>query len=148
MAKRKPRSDKGVKRTPKTEPKETVGLGDVVEAVTEATGIKKVVEALTDDCGCNERKAWLNQWEAPEMLKRLRKSLKAMQPEPLTKEEFDQLTDLLDVKHATYQDREKIATIYNRVYRQKVNCTKCSIARMVKQLRLVYINQKDEFCQE
>jgi len=36
--------------------KETVGLGDVVESVTKALGIKK-----TKGCGCNERKALLNQ---------------------------------------------------------------------------------------
>ena len=38
------------------------GLGDVVEKVTEATGIKKVVKKVFgDDCGCNERKQKLNQ---------------------------------------------------------------------------------------
>ena len=36
------------------------GLGDVIETVTEATGIKAVVEALTDDCGCAARKEALN----------------------------------------------------------------------------------------
>lgn len=38
-----------------------VGLGDVVEKITEATGIKKVVKSLFgDDCGCEERKERLN----------------------------------------------------------------------------------------
>ena len=31
------------------------GLGDIVTAFTEVTGIKKVVEALVDDCGCSAR---------------------------------------------------------------------------------------------
>mgnify|MGYP003134199837 CR=1 FL=1 len=38
------------------------GLGDVVEKVTEATGIKKLVKAVYgDDCGCEERKRKLNR---------------------------------------------------------------------------------------
>ena len=43
------------------ENKEPIGLGDVVEKITEATGIKKVVKAVFgDDCGCDERKQKLN----------------------------------------------------------------------------------------
>jgi hypothetical protein len=41
------------------------GLGDVVEAVTEATGIKKAVETVAKatgrDCGCGRRKEALNR---------------------------------------------------------------------------------------
>ena len=40
------------------------GLGDVIENITEATGIKKVVEAFTpegNDCGCDKRKEKLNK---------------------------------------------------------------------------------------
>ena len=41
------------------------GLGDVVEAVTEATGIKKAVETVAKatgrDCGCGRRKEKLNK---------------------------------------------------------------------------------------
>ena len=40
----------------------TIGLGDVVERVTEATGIKKAVKFIAgEDCGCNERKEKMNQ---------------------------------------------------------------------------------------
>lgn len=45
--------------------KETVGLGDIVEGITKVTGVKKVVEAiakkLDKDCGCGERKTFLNK---------------------------------------------------------------------------------------
>lgn len=41
------------------------GLGDVVEAVTEVTGIKKAVETVAKatgrDCGCRKRKEALNR---------------------------------------------------------------------------------------
>jgi hypothetical protein len=49
-------------RKPRTRKAKPKGLGDVVENITEATGIKKVVEAVAgDDCGCKERKLKLNQ---------------------------------------------------------------------------------------
>ncbi len=41
------------------------GLGDVIEKITEATGIKAVVEKVFDlagkDCGCDKRKEKLNK---------------------------------------------------------------------------------------
>lgn len=38
------------------------GLGDVIENITEKTGIKKVVKAVFgDDCGCKERKQKANE---------------------------------------------------------------------------------------
>ena len=43
--------------------KAPLGLGDVVEKITKATGIKAVVEAFTpegEDCGCDKRKKELN----------------------------------------------------------------------------------------
>jgi len=40
------------------------GLGDTIEAITEATGVKKVVQAISKatgkDCGCGKRKEYLN----------------------------------------------------------------------------------------
>ena len=38
------------------------GFGDTVEKFTSATGIKTVVKKVFgDDCGCDERPAWLNK---------------------------------------------------------------------------------------
>ena len=41
------------------------GFGDTVEKFTKTTGIKSVVEWVSDatgtDCGCEERKEWLNE---------------------------------------------------------------------------------------
>lgn len=40
----------------------SIGLGDVVEKVTKATGIKKLVKFVAgEDCGCSERKERLNK---------------------------------------------------------------------------------------
>ena len=45
--------------------KKAQGLGDTVEQITTATGIKAAVEMFSKatglDCGCDERKAKLNQ---------------------------------------------------------------------------------------
>ena len=43
--------------------KESKGLGDTIEKITEVTGIKKAVEKITgdDDCGCGKRKEKLNK---------------------------------------------------------------------------------------
>ena len=40
--------------------KRPVLLGDVIEDITENTGIKKVVKKIVKNCGCDERKEYLN----------------------------------------------------------------------------------------
>lgn len=56
-AKLKQDQKKGVARIEK-------GLGDVIEEVTEKTGVKKTVKTVSNalgfDCGCEERKEWAN----------------------------------------------------------------------------------------
>tara|TARA_Y100001963_G_scaffold148299_1_gene225964 strand:+ start:300 stop:569 length:270 start_codon:yes stop_codon:yes gene_type:complete len=54
--------------TPKAKPKPTpkgIGLGDVVAAITKATGIAAITKAISKktgrDCGCNKRRAALNR---------------------------------------------------------------------------------------
>ena len=43
--------------------KESKGLGDTIEKITEVTGIKKAVDKITgdNDCGCGKRKEKLNK---------------------------------------------------------------------------------------
>ena len=46
--------------------KQSKGLGDSIEKVTQATGLKSLTEIAAraagfKDCGCNKRKAWLNR---------------------------------------------------------------------------------------
>jgi hypothetical protein len=36
------------------------GLGDTIEKITKFTGIKMIVDAVTENCGCAEKKDWLN----------------------------------------------------------------------------------------
>ena len=37
------------------------GFGDTVDKFTTKTGIKAVVQAIAPNCGCEERKEWLNK---------------------------------------------------------------------------------------
>ena len=41
--------------------KKSKGLGDTVEKITIATGLKKLVDRMSEDCGCEERKEYLNE---------------------------------------------------------------------------------------
>lgn len=51
-----------MERGRKPKPKQSEGLGDTIEKITEATGIKTLVKAIAgDDCGCAERKKKLNE---------------------------------------------------------------------------------------
>ena len=38
------------------------GLGDTIEKFTTATGIKKLADKIPGGCGCNSRKAKLNEY--------------------------------------------------------------------------------------
>lgn len=59
------RGESGARPMLKINGKTITGLGDVVEAVAEATGAKKIVEKIAEktgrDCGCAKRKDWLNR---------------------------------------------------------------------------------------
>lgn len=37
------------------------GFGDTIDRFTSVTGIKAVVKAIAPNCGCDERKEWLNK---------------------------------------------------------------------------------------
>jgi len=37
------------------------GLGDTIDNFTTATGIKAIVKKVAPDCGCEERKDYLNK---------------------------------------------------------------------------------------
>jgi hypothetical protein len=95
----------------------TVGLGDVVEKITEATGIKKVVESITDDCGCDERKEKFNKiplWR--------RRKVRC-----IDEEDYKWLKDYLGSRRTkyTFEERERIVKIYNHIFRTKVKNSKC-----------------------
>ena len=109
------------------------GLGDTVEKITTATGIKKAVDTvfqkLEKSCGCEERKQKLNQ------------VFRYKKPECLTEQEFDLIKMAVDTKKNKFtpDEQEVYKTIYERIFKTKVECTPCSFAKVVwKDLQAVY----------
>ena len=110
--------------------KKAKGLGDVVEKITEATGIKSIVKAIAgDDCGCDERK---ERWN---------KKYKFKYTNCLTPEQFEYMTVFLDTKknRVSREDQKALVEIYNYVFnakRQLSSCPSC-IKNMIQKLEVV-----------
>lgn len=104
----------GTKNTKKQKSK---GLGDTVEKVFKATGVDKVAKwVLGEDCGCNERKEFLN------------KLFPYTKPECLTEEEFEYLHWYFTDRPSTItaDQQKRLVAIYNRVLHQKAKTTRCT----------------------
>lgn len=110
-----------------------VGLGDVVEKITKATGIKKVVKSIFgEDCGCDERKEALNKI----------RFFSQRNVECLTEEEYFTLEHWFSEERnvITTQDQILLFTIYNRVYNMRQERTSCSscIKTVIHELKLLF----------
>ena len=99
--------------------KNVVGLGDVVEKITEATGIKKLVKAIVgDDCGCDEKREKFNKavnWRTKRV-------------NCISEEDYKWTVDV-SLKKKTRWKREdivRLVSIYNSVFRTKIKPTSCS----------------------
>ena len=98
------------------------GIGDAVEAITEATGIKTVVKAIAgDDCGCEERKEFLN-------------NLFRARVECPTQEEWEFLKMVFETKPKLNGEvQRKMQAIYERLFSKKIvsSCTSCSFVKTI-----------------
>ena len=98
------------------------GLGDVVENITEATGIKKAVKAVVgDDCGCNERKELLNK------LFPFRKDVKCLEE---SEQKWIEVVYNRSNKSISFEDNKKICELYNKAFQPKTkkewtSCPQC-----------------------
>ena len=115
-------------RTPR---KKATGLGDTVENVLEATGIAKVAKfVLGEDCNCEERKKKLNEW------------FPYRQPECLTEEEYNWLTETRILEQDTFKPTEvtRVREIYSRVMKVRLEPSSCAscFREIVVNLRKVY----------
>ena len=109
--------------------KESLGLGDTIEKITEATGIKKVVKFLFgEDCGCTERKEILNKW------KPYIKCLKH--------HEYNYLNEWFTHNQVVvnFPQRTQLIKIYNRVFNKNQKDTRCSscMRDIINDLKRVY----------
>jgi len=102
----------------KFQDKQEVGLGDVVENITKATGIKKVVEAITDDCGCEERKEKFNKYNIWG-----RKRLNC-----ISEEDYNWYVDNNIKKKSKWKfdEIQKLVSVYNSIFNTKVKPSSCS----------------------
>jgi hypothetical protein len=110
---------------------ESKGLGDTVEKVLEVTGVSKVAKwLLGEDCGCDARKAKLNEL----FPYRKAKCLEQPEHEWLT-EWFNKKTDKI-----TPIEQNKLFAIHSRVFgvrNEPTSCGSCILER-VNQLKQVY----------
>ena len=111
----------------------TIGLGDIVEKVTTATGIKKAVKFIAgEDCGCEERKNKMNSIPI----------LKKRNVNCLTELEYNYLSEWFDKKVNVVRqaDQNKLLAIYNRVFNQRKQRTSCGscIKTMIEELKVLF----------
>ena len=115
---------------------ESKGLGDTVEKVLEATGIAKVAKwILGEDCGCDERKAKLNELFPYRQAKCLE------QPEyDWLKEWFNRKTEVVKPS-----EQKMILNIHSRVFgvrNEPTSCASCLMTR-VRDLEQVFKTYED-----
>lgn len=120
-------------RFEKEQESKSKGLGDTIEKITKATGIKKVVEAITDDCGCEDRKDFLNNLVRYKVVN------------CPTEEEYDYLNKFFSNSNGMRvraAEQRMLLTIYNRVFSQRQQMSSCSscVAKIVKDLRVLIQN--------
>ena len=115
------------------------GLGDTIEAITEATGIKAVVEVFSKatglDCGCSERKEALNK------LFPYNRNINC-----LTESDYNLLTTFLEPnKNTLTPDEQKIVSdIYFNVFNFRLQLSSCGSCwkGKIDELRKVYNEYK------
>lgn len=127
------KGDKRTKEYKDWKAKQSKGLGDTIEKITEVTGIKKAVEVFSRftgmDCGCDERKAKLNK-KFPYKVECLRE------------DEYNYLKTFFSEVKGTVnvEQQNRLIRINNRVFndnRQGSSCGSC-VREMVNNLKLLY----------
>ena len=117
----------------------STGLGDVVEKLTEATGIKAVVNAVASaldvDCGCKARKEDLNKLFPNRKLN------------DLLTDQYEWLEDYFSTKKTSVNREQqlRLVDIYNHVFnsrRQVSNCSPC-VMSVTNELRKIYNAARD-----
>jgi hypothetical protein len=113
------------------------GLGDTVEKVLEVTGVAKVAKwLLGEDCGCDERKAKLNQ------------IFPYKKPLCLEENEFSYLDEWFskNTDRVTPIEQVELFKIHSRIFQVRnelTSCPSCVIQR-IDDLKKVYNEYKDE----
>ena len=111
--------------------KNSIGLGDVVEKITEVTGVKKAVESITDDCGCNERKQKLNKLRFRFPVVRC-----------FTEEQHNQWTSHRKLHVWTREQQINVLIpIYKHLFSRQLKPQSCCLDQFIKEIDKVYENK-------
>lgn len=113
------------------------GLGDTIEAITEATGIKSLVKFIAgEDCNCDQRKETLNKlFPYNEKVNCLNET------------DYSKLTKYLDASQTTLtpDEQKEISDIYFNVFNFRLQISSCASCWKGKldELRKIYNEYKD-----
>jgi len=110
------------------------GLGDIVTAFTEVTGIKAVVDAVVDDCGCAARAEKLNKLFPNRKLNNLEN------------DQFDFLESFFNPRPTSVSSKvqNELVAIYNHLFKSKrvvTNCSSC-LVNLIDDLYKIYEGAK------
>jgi len=124
-AKLKQDQKKGVARIEK-------GLGDVIEEVTEKTGVKKVVKKIFgDNCGCEERKEKINQNKKLKLSRRIVGCFKEGELESF--EAFQNKNSQL----VSNEERNMIRQIYISLFDRDIQKPSCCLDKYINDIEKV-----------
>tara|TARA_R110002050_G_scaffold32925_4_gene84307 strand:- start:2644 stop:3135 length:492 start_codon:yes stop_codon:yes gene_type:complete len=122
---------------------ESLGLGDIVESITKATGIKKVVEVVSEaldiDCGCEGRKQSLNEIT----LKSLKNIFRKPVVNELSLKDYEWLCGFFEngfPASITGQQQKELHKVYKNVFqirKEGTNCSPC-LKATTKEIYKVY----------
>ena len=129
--------------------KDNLGLGDIVESITKATGIKSVVDKVSDvlgfDCGCDERKESWNKIS----LESIRNVFKRKSVNAINDEDYAVLCDLfkegLPISVVTKDLQLQLHGIYKRVFsitKAGTSCAPCIKSTVLDLYNLYKLNSK------
>lgn len=112
--------------------KETsIGLGDIVDKVTEVTGIKKAVEFVAGkDCGCDKRKEKLNN-----------QRFRFTPVRCFTEQQYNDWTDFIErnPEQVTHKEQvELIIPIYAQLFARQLKPMTCCVEPYIKDINRVY----------
>lgn len=119
------------------------GLGDVVESITDVTGIKKAVHFIAgEDCGCDKRKEQLNKVFSFKL-----------KPNCFTEEQYNEWNEFKKVRtlRITQEQTKYICTLYASIFNKPYwypDCFACggtarTISDMIDRLDKVHETYKN-----
>lgn len=107
------------------------GLGDIVEKVTEVTGIKKAVKFIAgEDCGCDKRKEKLNNVR-----------MRFYPVRCFTEQQYNDWTNFIERNPSSVTHKEQvdlIIPIYAQLFARQLKPMSCCVEPYINEINQVY----------